>query len=112
MPQTHTFQQHPSPGTAAGLVHPGIHQRQGNVVLQAHARQEVEPLKNESQGMVAQSRQRIPIHPRHIGARQKISPATGSIETPQQIHEGRFTGTGGPHDGKVFATIDTQVDPA
>jgi hypothetical protein len=41
------------------LVHAGIDQRQGDIVLQAHARQQVEALEDEADGAVAQDGQRV-----------------------------------------------------
>jgi hypothetical protein len=61
------------------LVQAGINQRQGDVVLQAHARQQVEALKDETQRAVAQNGQRILVHLRDVAPGEKIIALTVGV---------------------------------
>ena len=47
-----------------------------------------------------------------IDAFQQVGPAGGRVQASQQIHQGRFSGTGGAHDGHVLALGNIEIDPS
>ena len=69
---------------AFGARRAAIDQRQGNVVFQARARQQVEPLEHEADHLIAQQRQFVAALRVHIAAIEQIScrwwPRRGSRE--------------------------------
>jgi len=90
--------------------HPAVDQRQGHVFQQRHARQQIETLEHEADGAVAQQGQFVLAQSRNIAIIQYIAPGSRLVETPEEIHEGGFAGTGRPHDRDEFAGSDAEAD--
>src|SRR5262249_8991421 len=85
-------------------------QRQRDVFDRGQRRQQVEELKNESdlvaadarKIVIAERRERFPVDLDFAFAR--------SIEAPDDVPHGRFTGAGGSDDRQHFAFFDFEVD--
>src|SRR3989338_11414856 len=90
--------------------HPAVDQRQGHVFQQRHARQQIEALEHEADGAIAQQCQLVLAQFSNVAAIQHIAPGARLVETPEEIHEGGFAGTGRPHDCDEFAGNDAETD--
>jgi hypothetical protein len=77
-----------------------------------HPRQQVEALKDEADGPVAQRRQCVAVELGDIATDQEIVAAGRRIEAAEQVHEGRLARTRRAHDGHELAGRDRQIDPA
>src|SRR3989338_6267755 len=90
--------------------HAAVDQRQAHVFQQRHARQQIEALEHEADGAIAQQCQLVLAQFRNVAAIQQIAPGRRLVETPEEIHEGGFAGTGRPHDRDEFAGNDAETD--
>ena len=88
------------------LPEPSVNKRQLHVVERRSARQQIEGLKNEPDLLVADARELVVIHVADAFAVQQISASRRSIEAPDEVHECRFAGARGSHDGDVLAALD------
>src|SRR5438876_12227452 len=70
-----------------------INQRQLNILSRRCARQQIKILEDEADFAVANVGEPIAIEARNIGPVQHVMARSRSVETPQNIHEGRFPGT-------------------
>ncbi len=93
-----------------GPAHPGIEQRQGDVVERAHPLEQVEALEHETDGTVADGGQLVAGQGGDIAPGQHIAAAAGHVEAAQDVHEGGLARTGRPHDGDELARLDGKVD--
>src|ERR1051325_5278510 len=73
--------------------HAGIDQRQLDVVQRVGAGQQVERLKHEADFLVANARQLVVLEVAHLLAVQPVLAARRRVETADQVHERRFTGS-------------------
>ena len=53
--------------------------------------------------------QLVVVHTRNLLAAQKIFSRRRTVQTPQNVHKRRFSGSGRPHDGNKFAFFDRQI---
>ena len=81
----------------------GIQQRQLYIVERTSTRQQIKLLKHKTNPTITNRRQRIATHVRDFFTGQSVLAGGGCIQASQQIHEGRFTGAGRPHDGHELA---------
>ena len=74
-------------------------------------RQEVEALKDEADVLVAQLRELVVVELHHVPAGEDETARGGDVQAAHEVHQRRFPGPGGPHDGREFALLDREVDP-
>ena len=85
-------------------LYPRIDKRQSYVVEGRDARQQVEILKDEADLLVARHGKSIVAESCDLRTVEQIGAFRRTIETAEDIHEGRFSGAGRPHErGKVTA---------
>src|SRR5678815_6057616 len=66
-----------------------INQRQLDVVQRGGAREQIERLKNETDFLVANASKLVVVHLRNVLAVEPVFALARSIETADQIHQGR-----------------------
>ena len=88
----------------------GVDQRQGDVVFKVHARQQVEALKDETDGLAAQAGEFVRLQAFDVAAIEDVVAAGGAVEAAKQVHEGRLAGAGGPHHCHELAAVDAQIN--
>ena len=88
----------------------GIDQRHGHVLVGGGARQQIELLKDKSDGLAPQHRQVVFVEVGHFPAKEPIGTGLGGIEQADDMHEGGLAGTGGPGDGDVLPRRDLEGD--
>ncbi len=72
--------------------------------------EQVEALKDEAQHVATQQRVLRPVEARGVDPLKKILARGRHVEAAEDVHGGRFAGTGRPHDGDEFVPVDRQVD--
>jgi len=72
------------------------------------AGQQIETLKDEADLFIADIRQRITIQRGYVNAIQPVMSTRRMIQRTHHIHDGRFAGTAGTHDGDEFAGHDIE----
>src|SRR5438128_2078067 len=87
-----------------------VKQRQVDVLQRRGAREKIEALENESDLRVADHGALVTSQLRGIDSREDIAAGRRTIETANDIHERRFSGAGGTHDGEELSFVDEQVD--
>ena len=90
----------------------GVDQRQFDVVQRGGAGQQVERLEDEADFLVADAGQFVVIEFADEMAVEPVIALAGSIEAADEVHQRRFAGAGGSHDGDVLVALDAQVDAA
>src|SRR6185369_17180123 len=83
-----------------------VNQRQLDVVQRRGAREQIERLKYETDFLIANARKLVVVHLRDVLTVEPVFTLTRSIETADQIHQGRLAGTGWTDDRDVLATRD------
>ena len=73
---------------------------------------QVQRLKHEPDSLVANVRQLIFRQRGDVGAAQEIASSRRPVEAPDDIHQGRLSGTGGPHDGQHLSSPNRKRDAA
>ena len=86
--QAHVLKRLARTGVALAGRDARVQQGKLDVLQCSGARQQVETLKHEPQGAVAQPSQGIAVELRHLPARQPVVPRTGTVEAPQNVHQG------------------------
>src|SRR5579875_154500 len=109
------FEVYRAQGTASSLQslvrgHPSVNQGKLYIMEGGRASQEIERLKYEADLFVTNPRQLVIVHVADQLAIEIVEAFGGGIEAPDEIHESRFTGTGGPHDGDIFAALNFDVN--
>ena len=94
---------------AFGMFHSAINERQCDVIQQRHARQQIETLKHEADGAIAQQGQLVFAQFGDAASIQNIATGTGRIKTTEDIHEGGFSRTGRTHNCNEFAACNAEV---
>ena len=89
-------------------IYTGVNQGQFNIPQTRRTRKQVEGLKDKSDLTVANFRQLVVVHLRHVFAIEFVMTGGRRIETAQHIHEGRFAAAAGAHDRDVFIAMDPQ----
>src|SRR5439155_4519430 len=87
-----------------------VQQRQLDVVQRGRARQEIEPLEDESDFLIADVRELIPGEAVHARPVEDVLTFRWCVETSEDVHEGRLSGSRRAHDGDQLAGPDGQVD--
>jgi hypothetical protein len=72
------------------------------------ARQQIEGLEDEADFLVADMSQLVVIHLRNQARVQVIFPLRRRIQASDQVHHGRFAGSGRAHDGHIFSAMDLE----
>ena len=75
------------------------------------AGQQVEGLKDEADLFVADARQLVVRHVADQVAIEVVEALGGRVEAADEVHQRRFAGAGGTHDGDIFAAPDLDVTP-
>ena len=86
-----------------------IHRRQRHIVAGAQGAQQIVALENKAETLAPQTGQFIRRHLRSFGAVHLIRTGRGSIQTAQNIHQRRFTGTGLADDGDKITFFDAEI---
>ncbi len=76
------------------------------------AGEQVETLEDEADLGIADIGKFIAVEAGDIHAIEQVAAAGGAVEASDDIHEGRFAGPAGPHDGDKFPGMDLRCDPA
>ena len=109
--QAHLLQRFLRPFRAQGGRHPLIDQGQLHVFPGVEGGDQVKPLKDEADLLVAHVGQ-LPVGQLgHIHPIQMIVPVGGDIQAAEDVHQGGFAGAGRPDDGHELAPVDAQGDP-
>src|SRR5262249_28455615 len=85
---------------------------QGHVVQGRGARQQVEGLEDEADGVVAQPGQLGGAQLGHVPAGDPQGPAGRPVQPAEQVHEGGLAGAGRAEDRGVVTGRDGPADPA
>ncbi len=97
---------------APGLgTHPGVDQRQLDVVQGGRPRDEVEALEDKADLPVADLGQLAVIEEPDVGAIEQVPAVSGDIETPDDVHERRLPAARRPHDGDEIPPFDGERHP-
>ena len=76
------------------------------------ARQQVEGLEDESDFLVADAGELVVVEFADELAVEPVLAFGWGVEAADEIHQRRFAGAGGAHDGDVFVVLDAEVDAA
>ena len=95
---------------AFGLLDACVQQRQGDVIEQHCARQQIETLKHESDKSIAKPRELIAGELRGVVAVQQIASLRGRVEAAENVHEGRFARARRTHDRDELALMNDHTD--
>ena len=87
-----------------------VQERQLDVLHRRSPRQQIETLKDESDLRVADDRTRIAIERGNIDAIENVRARGRPIEAAEDVHERRFSGPGGAHDGDELSLVDIEID--
>src|ERR1700731_4180961 len=85
-----------------------VEQRQLHIFERRGARQQVEPLKDESDLLVAHQRYLVVAESRDVLAIEQVLSAGWLIEAAQNVHQSGFAGARGTDHGYKFAPMDIQ----
>ena len=85
-----------------------VEQRQLDVVERRRPRQQVEPLEDEADLLVADDRQLVLRHPGDVLAVEEVLPARRPIQAPDDVHEGRLAGSRRARDADELAAVDVE----
>ena len=97
-----------------GLDHalPRVEQRQLDVLDRRGARQQIEALEHEADGLVPDARELVGRQRRDIAAVHQDTAARRPIQAPEDVHERRLARTRRPDDGDELAGVDAERDAA
>ncbi len=87
-----------------------VEQRQLDVLERRGARQQVEALEHEADGLVADARQFVVRQRRDVAAVEQVTPGGRPIETAEDVHERRLAGARRSDDRDELAGGDVQRD--
>src|ERR1700733_6354654 len=76
----------------------------------AGTRQQIEGLKHEADAPPPDAGQCGLIQLRNVDALQQVLPAARPVEAAENVHQRRFAGSRGAHDGNELAAVDRQRD--
>src|SRR5919201_5892774 len=91
---------------------PAVEQRQLDVLERTRPREQVEHLEHEADLGVAHAGQLIARQSRHVLAVEPVTAAGRTIETAEQVHEGRLARARRSHDRDELARLDRDGDAA
>src|SRR5205085_11795759 len=89
-------------------IYTSVNQWELNIPQARRTRQQVEGLKDKTDLTVANFRQFVVVHFRHVLAIEVVMAGGRRIETAQHVHESRFAAAAGPHDRDVFIAVNPQ----
>ncbi len=92
------------------LVPMRVEQGEGDIVERAGARQQIEILEHEADGLVAILRERIGAHAAELVALDPERAGGRGVERADQVHEGRLAGAGMAGYGEIFAARNIDID--
>jgi hypothetical protein len=92
--------------------HPGVDQRQLDIVEYIGAGQEIEGLEDEADLFVSDLGQTVLAERTDISAVKKIGPRGRHIEAADNVHQGRFPRSRGAHDRHVLVAGDAEGNPS
>ena len=106
--QADQFERLYGPFASRACAGPGsrVQHRQLDVLQRRSATQEIETLEHEAEFLIADVRQFVVIKLRHIHVLQEIPACGGTVETSDEVHEGRFSRAAGAEDGHKFTRLD------
>src|SRR4029077_4004201 len=81
-----------------------------NLLERARTREKIEILKDETQLAVSDISQGIAVEVRYRVPAQKITARARRIQAADNVHQRRFTGARGAHDGDKLPLVDFQRD--
>lgn len=93
-------------GSAFAAVHFGETQRELDVFLEGHARQEIKGLKNHADSLAAVAREFEGRHFREVLVLGDDRSGSGAIEAGNKIEQRGFSGTGASKQGQEFSRLD------
>ena len=88
--------------------HPGIGQRQFDVIDHRLPRQQVIGLEDEADAAVTDQRQFVLIELGAVSAIEQQGPRGRPVKQAHQVHQGRLSGAGGPEDGDELSGTNHQ----
>src|ERR1019366_3377999 len=100
------------PGARIGYGFRRVKQRKFNVFNGTGARQQIELLENKANFAVTDGGQLVAIHGFHGDAIQPVDTGRRLVKAAEDVHEGRFAGTGRAQDGDEIAAFDGERDVA
>ena len=107
--QAQAVQQFIRPFHPLSMFQTGIHRRQRHIVAGAQGVQQIVALENKTETLAAQAGQFIRRHLRSFGAVHLIRAGRRYVQTAQNIHQRRFTGTGLADDGDKITFFDAEI---
>src|SRR5580692_7770796 len=94
---------------AFGLIDFGVEGGKFGIFERGGAREQIKPLKNEADFLVANVRERFFVVLRNVGAFEEVAAGTGAVETTEHVHEGGLAAAAGTHDSDEFAAVDAEA---
>jgi hypothetical protein len=88
-----------------------VHQREFDVFDDGVLREQVVGLEDEPEVAGAHFGKFVVSHRGDVLIFQEIMAAGGSVEAAEDVHQGRFAGTGGPHEGDEIAFVEGEIHP-
>ena len=110
--QAQALEQRFGAGVAGRSRHARVQRRHFHIFARRFGGDQVITLEDEAERYTPQPRQFIGIQAGHVLAGEAVRAVAGPIKTPKQMHQGRFAGTGCPHDSDEFAGADRQGQAA
>ena len=89
-----------------------IEQRDADVLHDVQFADQIEGLEDEADLSTSDRTEFLVWKCGDIDAFQQVRPAGGRVQASKQVHQGRFSGTGGAHDGQVLPLGNIQIDPS
>ncbi|MCY1410087.1 hypothetical protein D9M71_254500 [compost metagenome] len=86
----------------------GVEGRHFDVLPRAAGGNQVVTLEDETERLAAQPGQLVAVHIRHVDTGEAVAAGAGAVEAAEQVHQGRFAGTGRADDGDKLAGLDAQ----
>src|SRR5690349_9308201 len=90
------------------IVTPVVEQRKFYILRRASPRQQIELLENEANLPVPDFGELVALESADVYAVQQVASGAGLIQTAEDVHDRRLSGTGRSHDGDEAALFDVQ----
>src|SRR4051812_10352769 len=87
-----------------------VNERELDILDCRRAREQIEALKNEADLRVPDDGALVAIERRDVDAVELVRAVSGTVETPEDVHQRRLAGAGRSHDRQELALIDDEVD--